>query len=155
MIDVPKERYDKCYSDGNYFEELFKKKVLDLGHKFKESSSEDNWKRHIDCYVDGYGVDVKGNRHLKTIWLELVNVKGNNGWLRGDAMYIAMHIKELDCFSIFYRKDLLQFVLQNVCDETTNKNDYLMFYTREKWGKKDVVVKVEYDNIKHLEVKKI
>jgi len=66
-----------------------------------------------------------------------------------------MHIFELDCFSIFYRKDLLQFVLQNVCDETTNKNDYLMFYTREKWGKKDVVVKVEYDNIKHLEVKKI
>lgn len=154
-MSVPQHRLKTCYSQGKYFENLFRDKVIELGREFKESSRKDNIYRHIDCYVDGYGVDVKGKRHLNTIWLELTNVRGNKGWLQGDAMYIAFHIEELDCFCLFYRKDLLQFVLNNVSEKTTNKNDYFKFYTREKWGKQDVIVKVKYDDIKHLEVKRI
>lgn len=154
-MSVSKHRLQRCYSQGKYFENLFEQKVNDLGLDFKKSSRKDNIYRHIDCYVDGYGVDVKGNRHLNTIWLEIINVRGNKGWLDGDAMYIAMHIEELDCFCLFYRKDLLQFVTNNVSEKTTKSKDYMKFYTREKWGKQDVIVKVKYDDIKHLEVKRI
>ena len=154
-MKVTKERYKSCIKDGNYYESLFKERVIDSGYKWDISTLEDDMYKHIDCYVDGYGVDVKGNRHLDTIWLEYTNVKGNEGWLRGEAHYIAMNIKELDCFSIYKRVDLLRFVLDNVSKTTTDKTDYLMYYTREKWGKKDKIVKVKYKDIKHLELKKL
>ena len=154
-LEVTEKRYAQCSKDGNKAEDLFKQKVLDLNLNYRKGSREDDWYKHIDCYVNGYGVDVKGNRHLETIWLEYSNVNGNKGWLRGDAKYIAMEIHELNCFSIYNRKDLLDFIKHNVKEKTTNKNDYLKFYNREKWGKKDLIVKVRYSDIKHLELKKI
>ena len=151
-MKVTQERLDRCQKDGDYFEDLFKQKVESRGLRYNKSTQEDDWYKHIDCYVNGYGVDIKGNRHLETIWLEYTNVNGNKGWLRGEALYIAMHIKELDAFSIYYREELLKFVEENVQEETTYKNDYFKFYTRKKWGKKDMVVKVRYEDIKHLEL---
>lgn len=151
-MKVTQERLDRCQRDGDYFEDLFKQKVESKGLRYNEATQEDDWYKHIDCYVNGYGVDIKGNRHLETIWLEYTNVNGNKGWLRGEALYIAMHINELDAFSIYYRQELLKFVEENVQEETTYKNDYFKFYTRKKWGKKDMVVKVKYEDIKHLEL---
>ncbi len=155
MMKVQKKRLDLCAKDGKYFEKLFKEKVLSNNLKWKEATKEEDWYKHIDCYVNGYGVDVKGNRHLETIWLEHTNVNGNKGWLRGDAYYIAMFIMELNCFSIYKRYDLLNYVNKNTKGESNNTLEYLKFYTRRKWGKKDKVVKVKYDYIKHLELKKL
>ena len=154
-MEVSKSRLNRCSVDGNKFESLFMEKVIEIGLKFRNGTNEDDWYKHIDCYVNGFGVDVKGNRHLETIWLEYSNVNGNKGWLRGDAKYIAMHIAELDCFSIYDRLDLLKFVESNVKEKTIDKKEYLKFYTREKWGKKDLITKVRYSDIKHLELKKI
>tara|TARA_R100000951_G_C2581024_1_gene161931 strand:+ start:145 stop:609 length:465 start_codon:yes stop_codon:yes gene_type:complete len=154
-MEVSKKRLDHCKKDGDYFESLFKSRVEDLGLTFKESSQQDDWYRHIDCYVDGYGVDVKGNRRLETIWLEITNVNGNKGWLRGEAYYVAVHIAELDSFSVYLREDLLNHIKQNATEYTEDKRDYNKFYTRSKWGKKDILVKYRYEDIKHLEVKMI
>jgi len=154
-MQVNKSRLQRCQVDGDYFEHLFAQKVQAMGLNFQKSSKEEDWYKHIDCYVNGYGVDVKGNRHLKTIWLEYTNVNGNLGWLRGDAKYIAMHINELDCFSIFYRMDLLLYIEKNVFETTDTKQDYLKFYSRVKWGKKDQLIKVKYSNIEHLEITKL
>ena len=151
-MNVRKERLDRCKKDGDFFENLFKEKIKAKGLKYKKGTLRDDWYKHIDCYVNGYGVDVKGNRHLETIWLEHTNVNGNKGWLRGEALYIAMHIHELDCFSIYYREDLLKFVENNTYEETTYKSDYFKFYTRKKWGKKDILVIVRYIDINHLEL---
>ena len=155
MMKVQKKRLDICAKDGNYFEDLFKEKIISYNLNWVKSSKEDDWYRHIDCYVNGYGVDVKGNRHLNTIWLEHTNVNGNKGWLRGEAFYIAMYVMELNCFSIYKRTDLLDYINNNVKEECNNKYEYLKFYTRKKWGKKDKVVRVKYDYIKHLELKKL
>lgn len=151
-MEVNKSRLQRCEDDGNYFEKLFADKVKQKGLSWKKASQADDWYKHIDCYVNEFGVDVKGNRHLNTIWLEYTNVNGNIGWLRGQAKYIAMHIYELDCFSIYYRSDLLTFVENNVFKKTKDKHDYLKLYTRVKWNKKDQLVKVKYEHIKHLEI---
>ena len=154
-MKVSKGRLEQCKKDGDYFEALFKSRVEYLGLTFKQSSQQDDWYRHIDCYVDGYGVDVKGNRHLETIWLEVTNVNGNKGWLRGEAYYVAMHIAELDKFSVYLREELLNHIKENTTEYTEDKRDYNKFYTRSKWGKKDILVKYRYEDIKYLEVKKI
>jgi len=152
-MNVSENRFDYCKKLGNSFEEDFKNRVIISKLKYKKSTKKDDWYKHIDCYVNGYGVDVKGNRRLKTIWLEHTNVNGFKGWLRGDAMYIAMHITELDKFSIYKRKDLLDYVVSKTDGCTTDKKHYFKFYTREKWGKKDKIVKVKYKDINHLELK--
>ena len=154
-MNVTDYRYKYCKKQGKSFEEDFKSRIINAKLNYKKSTKEDDWYKHIDCYVNGYGVDVKGNRRLETIWLEYTNVNGNKGWLKGDAMYIAMHITELDKFSIYKRKDLLNFIEKNTKEDTINKNEYFKFYTRKKWNKKDKIVKVKYNDIKHLEIKKI
>ena len=62
---------------------------------------------------------------------------------------------ELDCFSIYKRTDLLNYINENTKEYTENKKDYNKFYTRKKWGKKDILVKFKYNDIKHLEIKKL
>ena len=58
-MEVSKKRLDQCKKDGDYFESLFKSRVEDLGLTFKQSSQQDDWYRHIDCYVDGYVLMLK------------------------------------------------------------------------------------------------
>jgi hypothetical protein len=155
MTEVKQSRLDYCVNNGNFYEELFAEKVIEKGFVYRKSTNKEDWYMHIDCYVNGYGVDIKGNRHLETIWLEYTNINGFNGWLRGKAFYIAMFIVELNCFSIYKRSDLLNYIEQNTKEKTSNKKDYLKFYTRQKWKKKDEIVKVKYDYIKHLELTKL
>jgi hypothetical protein len=154
-LQVSNKRYAKCQKDGNFYEKLFKEKILSLSLTYKKATQKDDWYKHIDCYVNGYGVDVKGNRHLETIWLEVKNVNGNKGWLQGDAFYIAMYVIELQKFSIYKRLDLLNHIKTNTKEYTESKKDYNKFYTRKKWGKKDILVKYKYDDIKHLEITKL
>ena len=153
MEEVSKERYEMSTKVGDYYEDLFREKVIFLGMVYVKSSKEDDYFRHIDCYVDGYGVDVKGKK--EDIWLEYTNTRGNKGSLRGEAKYMAMFVKDINCFSMYLREDLLSFVEENVTEFIENNKEYLKFYTRKRWGKKDLIVKVRYSDIKHLEKKQV
>ena len=66
-----------------------------------------------------------------------------------------MYIVELKIFSIYKRLDLLNYIKANAKDYTESKKEYNKFYTRKKWGKKDVLLKYRYDDIKHLEIKQL
>jgi len=150
MNKVSKERYKRCYDDGNFYEELFIKSVKTKNPNVRRATEQEDMYQHIDVWVSGLGVDVKGHRHNQTIWLELTNVHGYKGWLRGDATLIAFHFEDKNVFRVFFREDLLNFVVENVTEKTSSKKDYMKIYTREKWGKKDEVVKVRLSDIKHL-----
>lgn len=149
---VSKSRWAYSFSEGKKAEERFTQLMVERGNTCIKSSRQDDITKHIDYYVNGIGVDVKGNRHLNTIWLELTNVRGEKGWLRGEAEYIAFDIVELESFCIFRRDDLFAFV-KNISEIAESKNDYMKLYTRE--GRQDVIVKVTYDNIKHLEQQRL
>ena len=120
------------------------------GHVVTPATRSENMFKHIDFYIGDLSLDVKGNRHLDCIWLEMTNVRGNKGWLKGEAMYIAFDIAELSSFAIFKREDLLEFVMENVIEYSQNKNEFMKFYTRAAWGKEDLLVKVRFDHIKTL-----
>lgn len=135
---------------GNSIEDLFKSVLISRGCEVEKSSREDDIKKHIDFYVNGIGVDVKAKRELNKIWLELVNVGGNKGWLKGEAEYIAFHFERFNHFKFFKREDLLKFVEENVTEKCKTSKPFMKFYTRSKWDQKDVLVKVSYEHIKHL-----
>jgi len=151
-MTVSKGRYAYSFKQGRDAENRFKNLMESRGHVCVESSRSENIHKHIDFFVDGISVDVKGNRHLETIWLEMTNVKGNKGWLQGEAKYIAFDIKELESFCLFKTKDLFEFV-EGITEIAKDKRDYLKLYTRE--NRKDVIVKVKYSDIEHLEIQRI
>lgn len=152
---VSKNRYAASYQMGKESEDKFQALMISRGHTVTAATRNENIFKHIDFFVDSVGVDVKGNRHLDNIWLELDNVKGNKGWLRGEATYIVFDVVELSSFCFFKREDLLNYVLKNVTETTTTSKEFGKFYTRSYWGKKDKLVKVRYSDIEHLLTKKL
>ena len=149
---VSKGRWAYSFQQGKKTEELFNKIMIERGNTCIKSSRYDYFNYHIDYYVNEIGVDVKGNRHLDTIWLELKNVKGLDGWLNGRAKLIVFDVIELKSFCFFNRIDLLDYV-SNINEIAENKKDYKKLYTRK--DRKDVLVKVKYDDIKHLQKQSI
>jgi hypothetical protein len=154
-MKISNNRWEYSNKLGREVELKFKDLVQERGNIVYDASREENIYNHIDYWVNGKSVDVKGFRHYACIWLELKNVHGNNGWLESDVDYIAFDIIEMSAFFIFKRCDLLQFVLNNVKESTENKLDYMKFYTRSKWDRKDVIIKVSFNDINHLLIQKL
>jgi hypothetical protein len=154
-MKVSEDRYRYSKIEGDKAEVKFINLMKLKGHKVVKASPSDDIYKHIDYYINKEGVDVKGNRHLNCIWLEITNVLGNKGWLRGEAKYIVFDIIELNSFSVFKTVDLLKYVDNNITEKTNDKRDFNKFYTRSKWNKKDVLIKVRYSDIKNLEVQRL
>ena len=152
--NITKDRRNYSKREGDKAEQAFYNLIKSKGVDIYKSSRKDDIEKHIDFYIGDIGIDVKGNRHLECIWLEETNVRGNKGWLRGDAKYIVFDIKELKSFCFFNRQSLLNLVSAHT-QTTTDKNCYFKWYTRADWGRKDRIMKVRYDDIKHLEVKQL
>ena len=154
-MKVSEYRYKYSKKLGDSCEDKFKDLMTSRGHEIYKSSHYDDIYKHIDFYIAGYSFDVKGHRHLECIWLEVTNVNGNNGWLKGEATYIVFDIVELKSFCFFKRKDLLNYVQENISETTESKEEYNKLYTRAKWGKLDVITKVKFDDIKNLMVQSL
>ena len=129
-MKVSEYRYKYSKKLGDSCEDKFKDLMTSRGHEIYKSSHYDDIYKHIDFYIAGYSFDVKGHRHLECIWLEVTNVNGNNGWLKGEATYIVFDIVELKSFCFFKRKDLLNYVQENITETTESKEEYNKLYTR-------------------------
>jgi len=152
--NITKGRRDYSKREGDKAEQAFYNIIKSKGVDIRKSSVSDDIEKHIDFYIGDVGIDVKGNRHLECIWLEETNVMGNKGWLRGEAKYIVFDVKELNSFCFFNRQALLNLV-SSYTETTTDKNSYFKWYTRSDWGRKDRIMKVRYNDIKHLQVKEL
>lgn len=145
---VSKGRYKYSFSEGRKAENKFYQLMVARGNTCVKSSQYEDINKHIDFYVNDSGVDVKRNRDLEAIWLELENVKGFDGWLKGEAVFIVFDVVELKSFCFFEREKLLDYCLQ-FKEIAKDNTEYKKLYTRE--NRKDVLVKVKYLDIKHLQ----
>ena len=147
-------RKQYSYFQGRQTEEKFVRTMKANGLEVTKSTRSEDIKQHIDYWLhlpvfnSRFSVDVKGNRHLDCIWLELKNVRGNKGWLDCCSNYIVLDIAELGGFCFFDRVRLLNFA-QQFKEVAKNKTEFYKLYTRK--GRKDVLVKVRYEDIKHIE----
>lgn len=123
-----------------------------LGRKVVQANLSQDMYDHIDMFVNDVPIDVKGNRYANCIWLELTNVNGKDGWLKGKSKYIVMDVIDMNSFLVFKTKDLLEYC-NNIVQIANSKNDYNMLYTR--YGRKDQIIKVRYSDIKHLQKGKL
>ena len=100
-----KNKYDKtgeCIQTGLGAEQLFDQIAELKSLEIKNAKRRDNMQKHIDKYVTDetgtWSVDIKARKKTSRsnsqaqddwTWIEFQNVRGNAGWLYGEADNIA------------------------------------------------------------------
>jgi hypothetical protein len=136
-----------------------------LGGNVKRSTKYEDIYKHIDFWWDSprkgrIGIDVKGlnkskrsdNEYDDSIhWLELQNVNGKDGWLKGEAEYIAFRTNTNIIF--VNRKKLLEFAIEAIKNKEVvydTPNECYVPYKRLKWGRDDLSLKVMNSDLLRL-----
>ena len=106
--------HPKTTVEGQKAEDLFPILFFEKTKMYCTKATTSQQKRHIDYFCPLGTFDVKARKRKERhdpnycddeMLLEIVNVFGFNGWLYGDAKYIAQ--ETADSFLIFKRKDLV------------------------------------------------
>lgn len=111
-----------------------------------EATPEEDMKSHVDLKIT-YRIDIKGLKKKKrsdsttdeTIhWVEILNVKGEHGWLYGEADFFAFELNEY--WLIVEKIKLQNFIKSKVIKEYMPKPELYRLYRRE--GRKDSITLV-------------
>jgi len=153
---ISKSRKAYSGSTGRVAEVRFVRAAEEKGLQVTKSSRSDDMHKHVDYWLaineEGkWGVDVKGNNLPDEIWVELQNVGGNPGWLKGEAAIIAFDMPEEGGFSVVSRVDLLEYVNQNVSTEVVKdkRNAYKNLYQRR--DRQDLITILHLRDIRKLD----
>lgn len=101
-------------------------------------------------------VDVKGARkksrsdispNYDITWLELMNVRGSVGWLKGKADFIAF--EQEDHFLLVKRLDLLNWIKGKITNkEIVRHTNQALYRWYRRLGRKDIITLVNISDIK-------
>ena len=153
-LPYDKVRKDKVRAEGKLGERLFKAAMKHRGWEVVRSSDREDIEHHIDFWVKKenkkFSFDVKSTAYRKCIWLEMQNVKGKDGWLKGKADYITWLMVEDGCFSTVKREELLDWWRRNVSDEFVldRRDAYKKQYNRD--DNNDIISKVYLSDLESL-----
>jgi len=126
-----RNRFLDSIMEGQITEDAFKAVAESRGNTVTKATKRDDIKKHIDYYIENKNgrvasVDVKakkrafrgGERSSDIQWAEFKNVRGENGWMYGEAEYIAFEVDE--AFLLFKRLDLLDYFTSKCSKESQN-----------------------------------
>ena len=153
LSEITKEYYKNGLIDEDFVMDAVKHT---LGGEVERSTKYEDINKHVDFWWDSprkgrIGIDVKGlnknkrgdNEYDDSIhWLELQNVKGNDGWLKGKAEYIAFRTNTNIIF--VNREKLLIFALESIKNKEVvydTPMECYVPYKRLKWGSDDLSLK--------------
>ena len=168
-----RNKYDKtgeCIESGLGAEQIFDQIAESKNLEVKNARRRENIHKHIDKYVTGendkrvetWSVDIKARKKTSRsdsdaqdewIWIEFQNVRGNLGWLYGEADNIAFETQ--DSFVIVDRKSLIDYV-ENAVDmgKPVRKSFLAKYKTYQRAGRNDLLTMVELskiiENCKHF-----
>ena len=130
--NIAATRYERCFPDA------------------RKSSTQEDIHMHVDYWHDDVGVDVKGNNLPDEIWVEMKNVKGNPGWVFGEATFIAFDMPEVHGFVFVARQELQDYCKINVdFSMLVSKADaYKRCYQRK--DRKDLITKLVLQDLQEL-----
>lgn len=157
------ETVQKMYADGLEDENFVMEAVKHtLGGECYKSSKRDDTINHIDFWWESpkkglIGIDVKGRKRNKRSdknyddsisWIEILNVKGNPGWIYGKADYIAFRTESQ---IIFVKTSILREYTESKIKGKQlvfdSPQDFYIPYQRRKYGRQDMMIKVPMNDL--------
>lgn len=154
------KKYKESWNRGQDLELSFYEILKRFDVNCRKATREEQF-RHIDFISETLGTfDVKARKRINRsdnseqdqfVWIEFKNVAGNEGWLYGQADFIAF--EQLDHFIVVKREHLVG-LAENKCNlkeivQTSNKALY-RGYTRK--GRKDLISIIKMSDIKQLPI---
>ena len=149
----------------NQSEERFRKLCVKNNFTITKSSKDQDIYEHWDFRVNNSLIDVKGAKKISRsdqeynydiAWLEIQNVRGNIGWLKGKADFIAFEQKK--CYIVVRREDLLTWLRKKITNKKlvhNSKDALYRLYQRKH--RKDIISMVKIKDfikdIKHWKLK--
>tara|TARA_R110000772_G_scaffold249530_2_gene363882 strand:+ start:49951 stop:50442 length:492 start_codon:yes stop_codon:yes gene_type:complete len=140
---------DNSFKYGFEKEKEFIDFLQKKGYKVRKALEGDDMYNHIDGYIlignSEFSFDFKTikkkNRHGcklddDKVWVEIQNVKGNPGWLKGKAKYIVFE-KEIE-YLFVSRESLLRFVEKKV-DFNEKCDIKLPYKLYQRKGREDLI----------------
>lgn len=121
----------------------------------RPATREEDITLHFDGVFLIYGreekVDIKGHRSVNRgddageyAWVELINVRGDKGWLLGEADIVAFAYYE--DFILVRREELLAFTLKTLQVKAA-KEPYCLY---RRYGRKDLIVMIPYSELQKM-----
>jgi hypothetical protein len=162
-LTIQKNKYDKtgeCLQTGLGAEQLFDQIAESKSLEVKNAKRRENMQKHIDKYVtengETWSVDIKARKKTSRsnsqaqddwIWIEFQNVRGNAGWLYGEADRIAFETQ--DDFIVVDRSSLIDYV-EDVVDmgKSVKYSSQAQYKTYRRAGRNDLLTMVELSEIK-------
>lgn len=162
LKEIQSQFYEMGKQDEKFVMEAITKT---LGGECVESTRSEDMNKHIDIWWDSpkkgrIGIDVKGMNKAKRSdkefddkihWLEIQNVHGKDGWLKGKAEYIAF--RTYNDIIFVNREKLLNFALECIKDKEVvydTPNECYVPYKRKKWGRDDLSLKALNKDLRNL-----
>lgn len=151
---MSKYKYRESWDRGQSTEERFRRccEAKNIDHQKSEFHEDVN--HHFDCILaNSIRVDVKGRKRRKRsdtemdddiIYVELMNVKGNRGWLYGKADYFAF--ERLEGFVMVKKDDLIPLVERLVKDDFKSYPTLYYMY-RRKNRPDEAVTLISYEDL--------
>lgn len=138
-------QYDKtgaASANGARAEKSFKQSIETFFGALVTDASLDEQYSHIDFTCDvRFKVDVKSMKDPNTIWIELKNVKGDDGWLYGKATHFAF--ERANCFVVVNQANLISLVDAKVDMKTiVDKADDCLYKLYTRLNRKDLLTKL-------------
>mgnify|MGYP003342329040 CR=1 FL=1 len=140
----------------NKSEQRFHNICVSKNWNISKSSENQDIHEHWDFKVRDSLIDVKGlkrtarsdkNFNQEEIWVELQNVRGRKGWLRGKADYIAFEHE--DYFLIVNRQELLDWCKKKIKISSFVSNPRQALYRLyQRKNRKDIISIIKTEDFK-------
>ena len=156
-------RKDESFKVGQQSESDFEKAANKENYIVSKATREENMFKHIDFFLGQdhfkFGVDVKARKKTNRsdssfnddwTWIEFKNVRGNPGWLYGEADFIGFERE--DDFLLVNRQKLIEYCDEKVDLETIVDKAYNAEYKGyQRKGRKDLITRIRMDDLNYLE----
>lgn len=145
-MPVTNSRRKQSWRDGGLAATRYQRTFPDA----RKSTREEDIHMHVDFWHDDLGVDVKGNNLPDEIWVEFKNVKGDLGWLFGQATTIAFDMPEVQGFVIVNTEELRTYCKENVdwSGTVAKKDSYKRCYSRQ--DREDLITMLVIEDLQTL-----
>ena len=94
-------------------------------------------------------MSIPSSSDVEQIWVELKNVRGDKGWLYGEATHICFDVPLVNKMVMVEREELAAYIAEN-CQKVFVKKDeaYLKLYTRQ--GRADIITFIKLYDLFYL-----
>lgn len=150
------DTYKDDFKKGFETEDRFIAECKKMNLECRKTSKQVDMKDHVDWIITKkgreYKIDIKGIKKINRYdaaeqedyhYVEIKNVNGDDGWAYGKSDMFAFEI--FNAWIIVLKKDLIKLIEDKVQDEKVDRPAMAIYkkYTREKYGKKDVITLVK------------